>query len=71
MIEDSQIINMFNHIYYETLDRSDGRVKALLKSLNSVEATYVIQWLSRDKVRIWCDQDVFDNLIGEINEERE
>ena len=71
MIEDSQIINMFNHIYYETLSKSDGRVKALLKGLNSIEATYVIQWLSKDKVRIWCDQDDFDNLIGELNEEGE
>ena len=62
MIEDSQIINMFNHIYYETHDKGSDKVKALITGLDLIKATYVIQWVSRDKIRVWCDQDDFDEL---------
>jgi hypothetical protein len=70
MIEDSQIINMFNHIYYETHDKGSDEVRALITGLDLIKATYVIQWLSRDKIRVWCDQDDFD-ILGELDEKGE
>ncbi len=70
MIEDSQIINMFNHIYYETHNKGSNRVRTLITGLDLIKATYVIQWVSRDKIRVWCDQDDFD-VLGELDEKRE
>ena len=58
MIED-----MFNNICYKTWDRKDDDVKALIKGLNAIKSTYVIQWVSKEQVRVWCDQSDFDSLI--------
>jgi len=61
------IEDMFNNICYKTWDRDDDDVKTLIKGLNAIKSTYVIQWVSKDQVRIWCDQNDFDNLIDKVD----
>ena len=61
------ISDLFNNICNKTRDRNDDDVKTLIRGLNAIKSTYVIQWVSKDQVRIWCDQNDFDNLVDKVD----